>query len=262
MLIAISSIYYFNAYNSDSNDYTNNLSNDTMNINVSNNIRIANWNLQIFGRTKASNNTLMEYYSSVIDDYDIIFIQEIRNKDQTSFPKLCNLLPEYDCDVSSRAGRTSSKEQYGIIYKKGIELVNVRDYNPDSSGRWERPPIEVTFDIDGYELIVYNIHIKPDDVDSELTHLTSIVSNTGNSILMGDLNADCSYFNEDSIDVFTTWNWIIDNSEDTTTSSTDCTYDRIIINDGVYNEYVDSGVRVVEDYSSDHNLVWVKVAIS
>ena len=83
-------------------------------------LRIANWNLQIFGKEKASNNELLNFYADKISRNDIIFIQEIRDISGTAFPKLCSALIEYSCINSSRAGRSSSKEQVGIIYKKGI----------------------------------------------------------------------------------------------------------------------------------------------
>lgn len=226
-------------------------------------IRIANWNLKIFGNSKASDENLMQLYSSIIDDYDIVFVQEIRNKDQTAFTKLCSLLPDYDCDVSSRAGRSTSKEQYGIIFKKGIEVTKLKDFNPDSQDRWERPPVEVTFDIGGYELIVYNIHTKPTDVPSEMNYLEDVVLSESNVMVLGDLNADCSYYNPSSEDDFDSWHWIIEDSEDTTVSSTDCAYDRIILNDDAYEEYSGSGIfrGGIEPEVSDHYLVWIELIL-
>lgn len=48
---------------------------------------------------------------------------------------------------------------------------------------------------------------------------------------MGDLNADGSYFDEDSTSDLDAYYWVIDDSQDTTTRSTDYTYDRIILTD-------------------------------
>ena len=226
------------------------------------NIKIANWNLKIFGNTKASKPGLLDSYAKIIDNYDIIFIQEIRNKDQTAFPKLCVLLPDYDCSVSSRAGRSSSKEQYGIIYRDGIDIKELVDFNPDSQDRWERPPIEVIFDIDSYELIAYNIHVKPDDAKQEIDYLEDIVKTEGNVIVLGDLNADCNYYDNANEPDFDSWNWIIEDNEDTTVSSTNCAYDRIIINNNGFNEYLDHGIdNSITSEQSDHYLVWVEIEI-
>lgn len=222
-------------------------------------IKIANWNLQIFGDTKASKPELMNFYASTIDNYDIVFVQEIRDADGSSFDSLCSMLPSYDCQISSRAGRTSSKEQYGIIYKKGIKTT-IKDFNPDTQDRWERPPIKATFDLNGYNLTAYNIHIKPDDANQEIRYLENVAEDNGNVIILGDLNADCDYYKTPPVD-FQSWNWVIGDNRDTTSSSTDCAYDRIILNDGAYKEYSNYGVysEGITSNVSDHYLVWVEL---
>jgi hypothetical protein len=48
---------------------------------------------------------------------------------------------------------------------------------------------------------------------------------------MGDLNADGSYFDEDSTSDLDSYYWLIDDTVDTTKKSTDYTYDRIILTD-------------------------------
>ena len=232
---------------------------------ITQNIRIANWNIEVFGDEKASNKGLMNTYSSIIDDYDIVFIQEIRDPEQTAFPKLCALLPNYDCNVSSLAGRTSVKEQYGIIYNKSIKIKDFKDFNPDAQDRWERPPIEVTFDIDGYKLIVYNIHIKAGDAPLEIDYLEDVVKTQGNVMVLGDLNADCAYYSrlDEGDFILASWNWAISDYDDTTVSSfTDCAYDRILLNDDVYWEYQSDGIyKEITPDMSDHYLVWVEIKI-
>ncbi len=227
-------------------------------------IKIANWNLQIFGMTKASNPELIQTYSSIIDDYDIIFVQEIRDKSETAFPILCSHLVNYTCITSSRAGRSSSKEQYGVIYKKGINLTSFYDYNPDAQNRWERPPIRTDFNINGYSLTIYNIHTKPDDVKQELDYLKDIVIDTGNVLILGDLNADCNYYNNNKETEFDSWQWLIQDSEDTTSSNSDCAYDRIILNNDAYEEYKSYGIysKDITENISDHYLVWVELEIN
>lgn len=220
-------------------------------IDNSSTLKIANWNLQIFGDSKVD---LIPTYAEKIKAYDIIFIQEIRDIDGSSFNLLCNSLPEYNCQVSSRAGRTSSKEQYGIIYKKGISLTII-DYNPDSQDRWERPPIVVN--LSSYMLTLVNIHIKPDDVQKELEYLEEIVGEN-NTIILGDLNADCDYYNPLLGTEFDSWNWIISDIADTTVGATNCAYDRIIVskNINIKNYGIYTNVTAEE---SDHYLVWVEV---
>lgn len=223
-------------------------------------ISVASWNLQIFGDTKASNVTLMQNYKNKINDYEIVFIQEIRDEDGSSFRDLCSYLSDYNCKISSRAGRTSSMEQYGLIYKKGLNLISFSDYNPDAQDRWERPPIKVIFNLGLYNLTIFNIHVQPSNAQKELNYLQGITSNEGYIMVLGDLNADCDYYNNNLETEFDTWNWLISDSIDTTVSNSNCAYDRIIVNDNLYTKVKDSGVdnSITKD-ESDHYLVWVKL---
>ncbi|MCX6711492.1 MAG: hypothetical protein NT139_00435 [Candidatus Woesearchaeota archaeon] len=142
--------------------------------------------------------------------------------------------------------------------------MELKDFNPNSQDRWERPPIEVTFNVDDYELTVYNIHTKPDDAPQEIASLEGAVKSSGNVIVLGDLNADCSYYNPSVEHYFSSWNWIIKDTDDTTVASTDCAYDRIILNNDAYSEYSNYGIykEGIVDGVSDHYLVWVELNLS
>jgi len=225
------------------------------------NFTIANWNLQIFGDSKASNSTLLGIYSSIIKEYDIVFAQEIRDKDGSSFASLCKLLPDYNCNVSSKAGRTASKEQIGIIYRKGIVLSSLKDFNPDAKDRWERPPIMAVFNIGNYSLSVYNMHDDPDTVPAELSSLESIVEDKGKVMLLGDFNADCSYYPIANRTQFKNWTWVIQNGEDTTVHNSVCAYDRILLNKNATSDYLEHGIRTdgITADVSDHYLVWARM---
>ena len=62
---------------------------------------------------------------------------------------------------------------------------------------------------------------------------------------MGDLNADGAYYDEDSASTISGsgYYWVIDDSVDTTTKSTEYTYDRIIVTDSAISDLSgDSGV--------------------
>lgn len=248
--------YYLFANNQD--DYT-----------VEETLSIANWNLQIFGDAKANNTQLMNLYAEKISHYNIVFLQEIRDKDGSSFITLCSMLPEYNCLISSRAGRSSSKEQYGVIYLKKFN-VTLKDYNPDIMDRWERFPIRADIYYKNYSLSIYNIHTKPDNVSLEIKNLESLIDsentqdnirNMRNTIILGDLNADCYYYNPYSRNEFLDWRWIIGNDADTTSGNSNCAYDRIIMNNDAYNEYIQSGIDTtnIDEKVSDHYLIWTLI---
>ena len=232
--------------------------NITISVKTAINFSIASWNLQIFGQTKASNETLLNYYADKPDDYDLFVIQEIRDKSGTSIVKLAEKLPAYNYIISERAGRTSSKEQYAIFYNNRATLINQHDWTPEKQNKFERPPLEATFTVANWTFTIYTIHTKPDDVYNEFTNLENLIGEPEEDIIiLGDLNADGSYYDEDNIAHFTDWNWIITNDVDTTVAISNNTYDRIIISDAAMNNYISKGVMndVTKD-ESDHYLVY------
>jgi deoxyribonuclease-1/deoxyribonuclease-1-like protein len=222
-------------------------------------IKIANWNLGIFGAKKASDPNLLKDYAEIIKGYDIFFVQEIRNKDQTAFQKLHALLPGYGGIVSSMVGRKNPKEQYGVFYKPPVKIIEFIDFNPDPNNQWERPPIKITWNINNYQLTIYNIHTDPDTASEEIGNLEKLVlkDKNRNIIVLGDLNADCGYYNPKKENRFSSWLWAIDDEQDTTVSSTNCAFDRIILDKDAKKEYKESGVykEITKDLS-DHYLVW------
>lgn len=222
-------------------------------------LKIASWNLQAFGEKKSQNATVMSLYSKVMRQYDIIFMQEIRDSSGTAFPSLCALMQGYACINSSRAGRSSSKEQYGIIYRN-VQVTVARDYNPDAQDRWERPPFRVDFLQGNYSFSALVEHTKPDDTPAEMEALANLSSSLpGNVVVLGDLNADCGYYPVKKD--FGNWRWAIGTGMDTTVKNTTCAYDRMIFNPDMAGELVASGVfsEGITSAASDHYLVWGEI---
>jgi len=225
--------------------------------NVSN-FSIACWNLQVFGPTKASNETLLTYYADKLDDYDLFIVQEIRDKSGMAIVALANKLPEYSYIISERAGTTSSKEQYAIFYNSRATLVSQHDWTPEKQDEFERPPFQATFTVSNWTFTLYTIHTKPANVPTELTHLENLTGAPAtDTIILGDLNADGSYYDEDNIQHFITWSWVITNDMDTTVAASNNTYDRIIINQATNNNFINASVmNDVDSSQSDHYLVY------
>jgi endonuclease/exonuclease/phosphatase family metal-dependent hydrolase len=216
-------------------------------------IKIASWNLQRFGLEKASDPALMGYYSEVIRGYDIVILQEITDASGGSFQKLCSMLPEYTCSVSSRLGNSSYKEQYGLLYKNA-KLEGIAP----GAGNYVRAPYTYRFSAGRWSFYLTTIHTDLDNVKSELSTLEKDLGSydSADHIIMGDLNADCAYYHTPPAD-FISWRWAIPDAEDTTVKSSNCAYDRIILNKGAENNYISYGImRNVSGEQSDHYLVY------
>lgn len=219
---------------------------------------IGSFNIEVFGVTKMSNPKVKDALVEIINDYDIIAIQEIRDKSGTAFRELMDALPEYDYVISDRLGRTSSKEQYAFIFKR-VNVTKAQVY-PDDSDRFEREPYMAFIEVADFDFVLIQVHTKPDDAQYEIRALQSVVEyaksvyQDKDIFIVGDLNADCSYFDGGELKDYYWW---IDEDEDTTTSQTDCAYDRIISlykysKDFVYGCGVD---RIDEDEATNIELL-------
>jgi endonuclease/exonuclease/phosphatase family metal-dependent hydrolase len=223
-------------------------------------IKVAAFNLQVFGVTKASKPEVMGVLSKIIRNYDVIAVQEIRDASQTALPSLIDNVnsagsPRYDYIVSDRLGRTTSKEQYAYVYNtQTMQPIGSPYTYPDTNDLFQREPYVSEFKAKNgnFDFVLITIHTDPDTASQEINDLTMVVEDArsrsqgeGDFIVMGDLNADCSYFNENSQSPLKSndYNWIIGDSIDTTTKSTTCTYDRIIISTHAKTDFTgDSGV--------------------
>ena len=220
------------------------------------NLTVAAWNLQVWGPSKASQSGLVARVLQTLQDYDIVFVQEIRDESDThdAFAALCSNMTGYKCGLSSRAGRTQVKEQYGLLYRDTLVLSEWADYNPDPADRWERPPIKTKWHFNNYDLTIYTLHAKPTAVAAELHNLENMINNTGNVIVIGDLNAACLYYTPDQDSSFDTWFWAIRDDQRTNLAAEGCAYDRILLNADAAQEYVAATVTTTSLNStvSDH----------
>lgn len=207
-------------------------------------IKIASFNIQIFGQTKISNPEVMKIISRIVKGYDLVAIQEVRSKEENVIPTLLNYVNDkntkYDYIISERLGKTGSKEQYAFVYNtKTVNLIPNSSYvvkDPDDV--FEREPFVASFKSGNFDFTMVDNHIKPEDVETELKHLEVVIGNIYNSssekdiIVVGDMNADGSYFNETKLAViFPEWIQIIGNTIDTTVGTADNTYDRMMTRD-------------------------------
>ncbi|MDI3487099.1 MAG: deoxyribonuclease-like protein [Methanolobus sp.] len=239
---------------------------------VTNNVemlKIGSFNIQVFGVTKAGKTEVMETIVKIVHDYDIIAIQEIRDASQTSLPALMDMVNsdgyQYDYVISERLGRTSSKEQYAYIFNTDtVEITGDPQTYPEANGTdpFHREPFIAAFSSTegNFDAVFMVIHTDPDEATEEINALDDVLEYSQNEyphekdfIILGDLNADGSYFDEDSTNDLDTYEWIINNSVDTTTKSTDYSYDRIILTDS--SDFTgNSGVfRFDLEYGLDYN---------
>jgi len=174
-----------------------------------NSIRIASFNIQVFGTSKARKTHVMEILAEIIRRFDVVAIQEIRAKDQNLLPEFVQRINatghHYEFVIGPRIGRTVSKEQYAFIFDAAsIEVDRAGVYTVDDpNDRLHREPLVAWFRVRGppaneaFTFKLINIHTDPDETVTELDALDDVYeavqrdgANEDDVILLGDLNVD------------------------------------------------------------------------
>jgi endonuclease/exonuclease/phosphatase family metal-dependent hydrolase len=171
-------------------------------------VRIASFNIQVFGEKKVSNPRVRSLLVEIIRQFDIVAVQEIRSK-QDILPQFVDLVNaggrHYDFVIGPRLGRTTSTEQYAFVFDTAsIEIDRSALYTvADPDDRLHREPLVGWFRVRGpaaeqaFTFSLVNIHTDPDETGRELDALADVfraVRGDGRGeddvILLGDLNVD------------------------------------------------------------------------
>ncbi len=208
-------------------------------------ISIGTFNIQIFGKTKREKQDVMKKLVDIVDDYDVIAIQEFRDKTEKTIPFFLNKINEagnnYSVIASERLGRTSAKEKYAFYYDNNkIKYLNISYVYPDKNDVFEREPFIAYFKAKegNFDFFLVNIHTQPKNATKEINKLVDVFQDVQikypdekDIFILGDFNADGSYYDEDNENFpleDKKYFWLIPDSFDTTLAKSDNTYDRII----------------------------------
>lgn len=211
-------------------------------------LRLCTFNVQIFGISKMSDQSVVDVLINIFEDFDLCVMQEIRDSSESAFPELINQLNtnskypnSFNGTAASRQGRSSSKEQYAFIWRTDKLNFNQIWEFQDTYDYFERPPAVGIFnDIKtNYQINFLNIHTKPDDTISEINALINVFTefsklfNTNEMILAGDMNADCTYLPASKWGQVNTYldqqfYWEVSTYANTTVADKNCAYDRVI----------------------------------
>ena len=272
---------------------------DSTELNNHNTIRIASWNIQNFGRSKATDPVRMAKIAEILKNYDIIAIQEISNVSEQNDPgcprnenacprsKNCHLIRRaleeylnktYNLHYEFVFSPQVKDERYLFIYnpiRVGLQEASLMvdpedsepicDSQPENTGKMVRQPFEGKFKVGSFDFILLTVHTSPKINLQELNGLDYFYKKAQTQgepdvIIMGDLNADCAYFDESETIPLRNpcYIWIVPDTADTTVSGTDCAYDRIIFQDATLEDFTGNW-GIVEDIPksvSDHYLIW------
>ena len=250
-------------------------------------IRIASFNIQVFGASKSRKERVMDILARIARQFDVLAIQEIRAKNQDIIPRYVELINsagrEYDYMIGPRLGRTSSKEQYAFIFDRAsIEVDRRQLYTVDDpDDLLHREPLVGWFRVRGpptdqaFTFTLINIHTDPDEIDQELDVLDDVfqaVRDDGRGeddvILLGDVNVDDKHLGE--LGQIPEITWVI--SQTPTNTRQTSQYDNVVFHGRATTEF--TGQAGVLDFMrrfnltmdealevSDHMPVWCEFSI-
>lgn len=173
-------------------------------------IRIASFNIQVFGEAKAKKPYVMSTLASIIQNFHIVAIQEIRTQNDYFIDEFLRTYVNqngrtYNKVIGPRLGRTVSKEQYAFIYDTAAVEVNPHSIFTvnDPDDLLHREPLVAMFRVRGpppqqaFTFVLVDIHTDPDETKSELNALGQVYQAVRRAcggeddiIVLGDLNVD------------------------------------------------------------------------
>ncbi len=250
-------------------------------------IRIATFNVQVFGQEKLRDAETMAVLAKIVSRFDIVAIQEIRSQSQDVLPQLIELVNaqgrHYDFVIGPRQGRTVSKEQYGYVFDAATVEVDRRTVAPvvDPHGLMHRPPLVAAFRARGappeeaFTFTLVNVHTDPDEAVEEINVLDDVyyaVRYDGRGeddvLLLGDFNAGPRQFAAFAAVPYLYW---VIEDQPTNTRRT-AIYDNIIYHRQATTEF--TGAAGVFDFDeefqlspqqalkvSDHLPVWAEFSV-
>ncbi|XP_078353118.1 deoxyribonuclease-1-like [Oculina patagonica] len=218
------------------------------------NLKLAAFNVRTFGTKKMATPGVPDILVKIILRYDVILIQEIRDASGKAIQQLLSLVNKYSTKglykitISPRLGRTSSKEQYAFLYRKDVLSVKhtyVYDDGKEElkTDTFEREPYIVHFTSTRTNLtdfVLVAIHTSPSKANQEIHELAAVYDDVTkklaitNVIILGDLNAACSYMSDSDwktnrLANDNRFHWLISDCVDTTVTGGHCAYDRFVV---------------------------------
>jgi deoxyribonuclease-1-like protein len=179
-------------------------------------IRIASFNIQVFGDAKAQKPYVMATLAAIIQNFSVVAIQEIRTQDDYFLDNFLRTYVNtngrvYDKVVGPRLGRSVSKEQYAFLYDTAAIEVNRRSVFTvnDPDDLLHREPLVAMFRVRGppaeqaFTFVLVNTHTDPDETGPELNALAQVYQAVRRAsggeddiILLGDLNVDDNHLGD------------------------------------------------------------------
>ena len=172
-------------------------------------IRIATFNLQVFGRTKSGHLQTMQSLARIGSQFDIIALQEICGPGEDAVALLVEEMnrdgSQYDYMLSQPRGNSAFKQQFGFIFdRRSIAADRPRSCSiEDPDTLFEHPPFVGYFQVQPqlsrspFQFTLVNVQVNPENLHAELELMDEIYALIWNHglgeediIMLGDFQAN------------------------------------------------------------------------
>lgn len=231
-------------------------------------IRIASFNMQIFGKTKLRRSNTMSVLAGIASNFDIIALQEVGSNRSSASEETCiEIMDTYLAEINEIAGENLYSyicgNQYAIVYR--TDRIGLNDYTLyDGDESFSYTPLIANFKTieegTNFDFSLITIHTSPNLAEDEIPALKEVIAETEilykepDVICLGDFNADGTYYDEGNTDFLSGFDedlYItgIPNNFDTTIAESENTYDRIQMTASLDSDFTGkSGVFKFENY--------------
>lgn len=223
-------------------------------------IKVATFNIKVFGKTKASKPEVMKKLVEIVSAYDVVAIQEFKDSSGQTPKDFLSAINDagfnYGMILSPRTGvqedDQSSQEQYAYYYDKGTikPIGQASLYDDSSMDYFQREPFLARFKATqgNFTFVCINIHTKPGR-HSEISALHEVnlwaqgkYSSEDDFITLGDFNAGKGYVSPATLDTMNirggSYYWIVPDSADTNVAASVQAHDRIVVSANTQQEFL------------------------
>jgi endonuclease/exonuclease/phosphatase family metal-dependent hydrolase len=180
-------------------------------------VRIAAFNIQVFGESKLAKPEVVEVLASIVRNFDIVAVEEIRDQQDSLVPNFLRSVNaagvRYDYVIGPRLGRTNSKEQYAYLFNTDTIEVDRRTVYTvaDPDDLLHREPLVASFRCRNadpqhaftFTLVCIHTDPTPQTLRGELAVLDDVFRAVRSDprgeddvILLGDFNASARQMTE------------------------------------------------------------------